>query len=131
MTGLTALNRTTLILLTNSSGSDLEQGDVVVVDTALDRSVVLSSILRETLRDAAVVVEPNGIPNGRSGMIAVAGWVPRINLIDVAGIGWKIGVAATPGRGTASSGSPVAGDFASTLSAGSQPEAYLWGRQLI
>ena len=129
--GMTALARTTQIKLTNSSGSPLNQGDVVVFDNALAQSVTVTAILRETLRTAGVVLEPNGIPAGSSGMIATGGWVPRINLIAPASIGWKIGTSNTYGRGTASHGSPAIGDFAEALSSGSTPEALLWGRQII
>lgn len=128
MAGLTALNRTIQLLLTNNSGSDLALGDVVVMDNTLASSVKTTTLVQNRHETAGVCLE--SIPAGSAGMVAVAGYVRRINLLSSASLGYKFHTSSTAKRATTSGGSAVLGSFGEVLSSGSTPEALLWGKQI-
>lgn len=122
----TALNRTTLLQLRNKSGSTQLQGSVVVVDTGTEKSFDTTTTEAYSSTQIGVVIEPAGILNDEIGSVALAGWVPKINLDSSASVGSYITTATVAGQGTPSATS-VIGAFAETLESGTTPEAFLTG----
>lgn len=121
-----ALNRTGVIVGANSSGSPIAQGDVLMLDTGADKSFKNPGSAAQVAYPVVVVVEPNGLAAGATGLFAAYGWIPKINLTATAAPGDRLRTSATAFRGDKSSANG-AGDFGQVLSSGSQPEAYLFG----
>lgn len=122
----TSLNRTSILRLTNKSGAAVDYGDVIVLGTATASAFTTTATAALTAGMMGVVLEPGGIANNAIGMIAVAGYVPQINLTNTASLYYTIGTSSTTGSGVAHS-VRIAGDFAIALTASATPEAYLWG----
>src|SRR5690242_9211840 len=76
----TALNRTGQFLGTNKSGGNLNYGDVVVLDNTNNNGFTTTTTGALSTRGIGVIIEPNGIANNATGMVASAGWVPKVNL---------------------------------------------------
>ena len=123
---MNALNKQTLVALTNNSGSPASQGDVVILNSAADSSFVITSAAAQAAQIIGVVVEPNGIAALSRGMVAVAGYVDKINLINSACPGYSLGTSASPRLGTSHS-TVQTGDFAQSLGTGTTPAGLLWG----
>lgn len=122
----TALNRTTVALLTNKSGGALAYGAVVVLDNANANGFTTTTTAGLSTRQTGVVIEPNGIANNATGMVAVGGWCPQINLNAAATIGQFIKTHTVAGQGTPHSSPQVEGDFACALEASATPPCILW-----
>lgn len=123
----TALNRTTQLLLTNKSGGALVQGDVVVLDNTNAKGFTTTTTAGLSTRGLGVILEPNGIANNSTGMVAVGGWVPKVNLNTAATIGQFIKTHTVAGQGTPHSAPRVEGSFAVALQASATPESILFG----
>ncbi len=123
----TALNRTTQALLTNKSGGNLSYGDVVVLDNTNANGFTTTTTGALSTRGIGVILEPNGIANNASGMVAVGGWCPKINLNTAAGIGQFIKTHTVAGQGTPHASPQVEGDFAVALTASATPPCNLFG----
>lgn len=121
----TALNRTTLVQLTNESGGTRVKGDVVILDDVNATSFTTTTTSGYT-DDLIGVVLDDEISNSVIGGVAFAGWVPQINLDTAATLGDFIKTATTEAEGTPVSTNET-GVFAQTLETGSTPEAYLFG----
>lgn len=122
----TALNRTTIVQLTNKSGSSLAQGAVVVIDRDTDNSFETITTSGYTTTNIGVVFEPNGIVADAVGGVALAGWVPKILVSGTANRGYYL--RTSPEAGEAYQfGSAGVGDFGITLENGDSPEAFLFG----
>jgi len=126
----TALNRTIALVLTNKSGGSVVQGDVVIVGSATASSFVTNSTLALVTDVIGVVIEPNGIANNYDGLIAIQGYVPKINLSSSASLGDtfhldSVAKQAVPHSDRRSS------DFGQVLTTGSTPRAYLFGQNKI
>lgn len=124
--GKTALNRTSVQLLTNKSGGSVAQGDVVVIDTSTASSFTTTDITGYTAQQIGVVVEPNGIANNAVGLIATGGYVTVVNLDSAASLGDFIKTDTVAKQGTPHATPSVAGDFAQALNTGTTPEAILF-----
>jgi len=122
----TALNRTVVALLTNKSGGALAYGDVVVISTATASAFTTTTTAGYTTTSIGVIVEPNGIANDASGMVAVGGWVPKVNLNTAATLGQFIKTHTVAGQGTPHS-VLTNGDFCYALEASATPKAILFG----
>lgn len=125
--GKTALNRTSVQLLTNKSGGAVAQGDVVVIDTGNASSFTTTTTAGYSAQHIGVVVEPNGIANNASGLVATGGYVSIVNLDGAASIGDFIKTDTVAKQGTPHATPSVTGDFAQALTASVTPEAILFG----
>ncbi len=123
----TALNRTTQVLLTNKSGGALVYGDVVVLDNTNANGFITTTSAGLSTRGLGVILEPNGIANNASGMVAVGGWCPQVNLNTAAAVGQFIKTHTVAGQGTPHASPQVEGDFAVALSASATPACNLFG----
>jgi len=122
----TALNRTVVALLTNKSGGNLSYGDVVIIDTTTDSSFTTTTTSGYATTGVGVIIEPNGIASNASGLVATAGWVPKINLASAATRGQFIKTHTVAGQGTPH-GTQATGDFGYALEASATPKAILFG----
>jgi len=123
----TALNRTTVALLTNKSGGTLAAGAVVVLDNTNAKGFTTTTTAGLSTRGIGVVLEPNGIANNATGLVALGGWVPKLTLNTAATVGQFIKTHTVAGQGTPHSSPQVEGDFAVALQASATPEAILFG----
>lgn len=122
----TALNRTTIVQLTNKSGSNLPQGTIVVVDTDNDKSFETITTSGYTATNVGVILEPNGINNNEIGGVGLAGWVPKVLVSGDHNAGAYLRTSPTVGYAIpfASAG---AGDFGIALQNDANPEGFLFG----
>ncbi len=123
----TALNRTTQVLLTNKSGGAVAYGDVVVLDNTNANGFTTTTTAGLSTRGLGVILEPLGIANNASGMVAIGGWCPQVNLNTAAAVGQFIKTHTVAGQGTPHASPQVEGDFAVALSASATPAANLFG----
>jgi len=123
----TALNRTTQVLMTNKSGGNLAYGDVVIWDNTNASSFTTTTTAGLSTRGLGVILEPGGIANNATGMIAVGGWVPRVNLNTASAVGQFIKSHTVAGQGTPHASPQVEGDFAVAMDASTTPSATLFG----
>jgi hypothetical protein len=123
----TALNRTTTALLTNKSGGTLTYGAVVVVDTANDNAFTTTVAEGNSTKQVGVILEPSGIANNASGMVAVGGWIPKITLNTAATVGQFLKTHTVAGQATPHASPQVEGDFGVALEASATPSAILFG----
>lgn len=121
-----ALNRTTVVQLTNKSGALRPQGSIVIVDTGFSKSFDVTTTPNYTTTSIGVVLDHGGIDNNATGSVALSGWVPKILLTTSAALGDTVSTSSTVGQGTPSS-ELAAGNFAQVLETGTSPEAFLYG----
>jgi hypothetical protein len=122
----TALNRTVVSLLTNKSGGALAYGDTVIIDTANAKAFTTTTTSGYATTGVGVIIEPNGIANNAVGLVATAGWVPKVTLNTAATIGQFIKTHTVAGQSTPH-GTQATGDFGYALQASATPEAILFG----
>lgn len=123
----TALMRTVQLILTNKSGGGVAQGDVVILDTTTTASFTTTTTSGYLGEPIGVVLEPNGIANNASGMIAIGGYVPVINLSGAASLGDFVKTHSVAKQGLRHATPSTAGDFAAVLNTGTTPPAFLFG----
>jgi len=123
----TALGRTETAYLTNKSGGSVAQGDVVIVDTANASAFTTTTTSAYVSGRAGVVLEPNGIANNASGLVAFGGYVPSVNLSGTGSIGDMIKTHTVAKQGVRHTAPQVAGDFAQALATSATPAALLFG----
>jgi len=123
---MNALNKQTIIALTNNSGSPATQGSVVIIDSAANSAFITTATAGLATKIIGVVVEPNGIASLAKGMVAIAGYVDKMLLVNSACPGYSVGTSASPFYGTSHSDART-GDFAQTLASGTTPVSLLGG----
>jgi hypothetical protein len=123
----TALNRTVAALWTNKSGASGAYGDVVVLDNTNDRGFTTTTTAGLSTRGLGVIIEPNGIANNATGLVATCGWVPKVNLNTAATRGQFLKTHTVAGQATPHSDPQVEGDVGYALTASATPEAILFG----
>lgn len=123
----TALGRTETAYLTNKSGGSVAQGDVIIVDTANASAFTTTTTSAYVAGRAGVVLEPNGIANNASGLVAFGGYVPIINLSGTGSIGDLVKTHTVAKQGVRHAAPQVAGDFAQVLATSATPAALLFG----
>lgn len=123
----TALNRTGVALLTNKSGGALVYGDVVILDNTNANGFTTTTTGALSTRGIGVIIEPVGIANNATGLVAISGWCPQINLNTASTMGQFIKTHTVAGQGTPHSSPQVEGDFAVALTASANPPAFLFG----
>ena len=109
--------------LTNQSGGDVVEGDVVVIDGANDDAFVTTTTAAET-RVVGVVRE--SIAAGDVGRVTVAGYVSTINVPGSATRG-HYGFTSTTAKAADDASARDAGAFCQFLTGGTTPEAVLFG----
>jgi hypothetical protein len=122
----TALNRTTTALLTNKSGGALVFGDVVVLDNTNANGFTTTTTAGLSTRGMGVILDRAGIANNATGMVAIGGWCPRVNLNTAATVGQFLKSHTVAGQGTPHSSPQVEGDFGIALTASATPPAILF-----
>lgn len=126
----TNLGRTECAVLINKSGASKAFGDVVVVDGANALSFTTTTISGFIHGRIGVILEPNGIANDASGLVAFSGYAPRINLASAASLGDYIKSHTVAGQGAPHATPPESGDFAQALETGTNPSVLLFGSQV-
>jgi len=122
----TALNRTEVALLTNKSGGSVAQGDTVILDSSTATSFTTTTSASQEDDLVGVVLEPNGIANNAAGLVALAGYVPKITLASSASLGDYV-YTHTVAKQAQRSGTKSTGAFGQVLSTGTSPAAILFG----
>lgn len=123
----TALQRITQAVLTNKSGGAVAKGDVVIPDLTTTMSFTTTTASPYLNGVVGVVIEPNGIANNASGMIAFSGPVPQINLSASASIGDLFKTHTVAKQALRHAPGIQAGDFGVAMGTGTTPPAILWG----
>jgi hypothetical protein len=126
-----SLGRTEQAILTNKSGGALAQGDIVIVDSSTASSITTTTTGGYTSGRIGVVLEPNGIANDAAGMIAFAGYVPKINLSGSASLGDLVKTHTVAKQGVRHAAPAASGDFAQVLGTGTSPAALLFGAPIV
>jgi len=103
------------------------QGDVVIVDTANASAFTTTTTGAYSAGRVGVVLEPNGIANNATGMIAFCGYVPVINLSGTGSVGDLVKTHTVAKQGARHAAPGVQGDFAQVLGTGASPTALLFG----
>ena len=125
----TSINKTSALFLKNNSGQTVTKGDCVVLDKNLASAFTLTGSNAYNLTQIGVVLDQTNVANGTSCLIAIDGYVPVINLVTGANIGDSFCLSTTIKKAIPH-GSMTAGDFGQVLSAGSTPDAILFGTTL-
>jgi len=123
----TAIGRTETAILTNKSGGSVAQGDVVIVDTANAGAFTTTTTSAYVSGRVGVVIEPNGIANNASGLVAFSGYVPTITLSGTGSIGDLIKCHSVAKQGVRHAAPQAAGDFGQALATSATPAALLFG----
>src|SRR5688572_23853357 len=123
----TALNRTVAALWTNKSGGALAYGDVVILDNTNAKGFTTTTTGALSTRGIGVIIEPDGIANNATGLVATAGWIPKITLNTAATVGQFLKTHTVAGQATPHDSPQVTGDFGYALQASATPEAVLFG----
>jgi len=123
----TAVGRTETAILTNKSGGSVALGDVVVIDTANAAAFTTNTAGAFTSGRIGVVLEPNGIANNASGLVAFSGYVSTINLSGTGSIGDLVKTHTVAKQGVRHAAPQVSGDFAQALGTSATPVALLFG----
>lgn len=123
----TALNRSTIVFLTNKSGGALDYGDVVVLDNTNDNGFTTTTSAALSTRGIGVILDVAGIANNATGAVVMGGWCPQINLDGAATVGQFINTDTVAGQGTPHASPQVEGDFAVALEASATPSCWLFG----
>lgn len=124
----TALGRTNIAVLTNKSGGDLTQGAVVVIDGTTAAAFTTTTTSGFTNGAVGVILEPNGIANNATGLVAFAGWIPKINLSGAASLGDLFKTHTVAGQAVRHAAPAVQGDCGMVLATGTTPAALLFGQ---
>lgn len=122
-----ALGRVVMDYYTNKSGGALAQGDVVIIDATTAASVTTTTTGSYASGSVGVVIDPNGIANNGSGMVAITGPVPKITLSASASLGDLIRTHTVAKQAVPHAAPLTAGDFGQVLGTGTTPKAILWG----
>lgn len=123
----TALQRLTQAILTNKSGGSVAQGDVVIIDSSTASAFTTTTTGGFSNGVIGVVLEPNGIANDASGMVAFSGPVPKVNLSGSASLADLFKTHTVAKQAVRHAAGIQAGDFGIVLGTGSAPPALLWG----
>jgi len=120
-----ALNRTSVVILTNKSGGDLTKGAVVITGTATAKAFTTTTTSGYKSSNIGVLLE--NIANNAPGMVALGQWTPKINLASSAALYDFVKAHTVAGQGTPHAAPSQAGDFAIALETGTTPSAFLFG----
>lgn len=119
------LNRTTVLYLTNKSGGTVSKGDTVIIDSANNQSFTTTTTSGYVNGVVGVVLDAT-IANNTVGAIAVAGWIPQINLSSSASLNDLFKTHTVAKQSVPHAAPAVSGDFGQVLSSGTMPPAILF-----
>lgn len=119
------LNRTTVLYLTNKSGGTVSKGDTVIIDSANNQSFTTTTTSGYVNGVVGVVLDAT-IANNTVGAIAVAGWIPQINLSSSASLNDFFKTHTVAKQSVPHVAPTVSGDFGQVLSSGTMPPAILF-----
>jgi hypothetical protein len=125
-----SLNKTDALTLANKAGINVNRGDVVVLDLLTASAFTITGSNQLATRTVGVVLDTGGIVTGSSGLIAINGYIPQINLLSGSTIGQTIGLSSVAGKAIPHS-SILPGDFGQVLGAGTTPDCILWGNNTV
>lgn len=125
------LGRLECVILQNKSGASLAQGDVVIVDGANAEAVTTTTTVGYTSGRVGVVLDVDGIANDAFGLIAFAGYVPKINLSGTGNIGDVVNTHSVAKQAVRHAAPFIQGDFAQVLGTSASPSALLFGVPVI
>lgn len=114
--------------MTNKSGGDLTQGAVVVIDATTAASFTTTTTSGFTNGAVGVILEPNGIANNATGLVAFSGWIPKVNLSGAASLGDLFKTHTVAGQAVRHASPAVQGDCGMVLATGTTPTALLFGQ---
>lgn len=120
-----ALNRSQVAYLTNKSGGPLAQGAVGIVDPGEAAAFTTTTSAGYIDGMICVVLEPNGIADDAAGLVALSGYVPKINLSASADLGDLLATHTVAGQAAPHASPMASGDFAMVLGTGTSPAAIL------
>lgn len=112
--------------LTNQQGSSVANGDLVYIDTGHDKAFITGTTSAYTGM-VGVCIEPNGIANGASGRIQIAGHCSLINVNASVTRGHYAKSYTVAKQATDAGASRVVGAFGQFLTGGTTPEIELFG----
>jgi bifunctional DNA-binding transcriptional regulator/antitoxin component of YhaV-PrlF toxin-antitoxin module len=116
--------RQVVIPLTNRSGSEVAEGDVVILDSTSDESFKTTTTARYD--DTLVGVAQETIANLGVGRILVAGYAPLVN-VDAAVTRLHFMETFTVAKQAHGNAARRTGSTGQFLSSGTTPSAHLWG----
>lgn len=119
------LNLTTVLYLTNKSGVTVSKGDTVIIDSANNQAFTTTTTSGYVNGVVGVVLDAT-IANNTVGAIAVAGWIPQINLSSSASLNDFFKTHTVAKQAVRHAAPEVAGDFGQVLSSGTNPPAVLF-----
>jgi len=119
------LMRTAVIPLTNKSGGSVAQGDVVSIDAA-NAGAFTTTTTGGFINGLVGVVLSNAIANNATGLVAVGGYVSKINLSSSASLGDVFKTHTVAKQAVRHALPMVAGDFGIVLATGTTPAAFLF-----
>lgn len=122
----TSINHTVALNLKNKGPQNVNRGDSVIVDTINNAAFWVTGSAQMTGRvTIGIVLDTGGIVTGTTGLVAIGGYVPLVNLVTGGNIGDTFGLSAVIGKAQSHS-VPLPGDFGQTLGAGATPDAILY-----
>lgn len=121
-----ALNKTQVVYLTNKSGGAVAQGDVVIVSGADASAFTTTTTAAYIDGMVGVITEGAGIANDAIGAVALAGYVPKINLSSSASLGNLVRTHSVAKQGVPHAAPMTSGDFAMVLGTGTSPAAIMF-----
>jgi len=122
----TSINKTQSLYLKNNSGQTVTKGDCVVLDKTVASAFTLTGSQAYSLTQLGVVLDQTNVASGQSCLVAIAGYVPQINLVTGASIGDSFYLSSVSKKAQAHS-PQTAGDFGEVLNSGLTPDAILFG----
>lgn len=121
-----SINHTVALNLKNKGNANVGRGDSVIVDRANNAAFTLTGSAAFSDSTIGVVLDSVGITTGSSGMVAIEGYVPQINLVSGSNTGDYFYLSSVQQKAHPHAGK-LTGDFGQTLGAGTTPDAILWG----
>jgi hypothetical protein len=121
-----SINHSLALNLKNKGNTNVARGDVVIIDKANADAFMVTGSQGLATSTIGVVLDQVGITTGSSGMVTIEGYCPQINLVTGANIGDTIFLSSISQKAQ-SHPTFFPGDFGQVLSAGTTPDAILWG----
>lgn len=130
---------TVILTLTNQTGGSVNQGDVVLIDTANANSFSSDSIFGAVKGESDFlvgVVLDTTIGIGASGKVIVGGYAPKVNMDASTGVGSYIMILGASLQATLANipgdfiGGGAPGTFGYLLDTGTAPPALIWNPPL-
>jgi len=116
--------RQVVLRLTNKSGGDVVEGDVVIISSGTAAAFTTTTTANLTTDAVGVVLE--SIADNATGRVCISGYVPKIALSASASLGDTV-ATHTVAKQAAPAAARTTGSFGEVLGTGATPAALLWG----